>query len=194
MNVWASLVGSAVVAVAAVVVAVRRPALAAQAATRILNGLVLVWLLACGLGIAVLVQQGGGPGGAEVATSFHTPHRLLSHVVVIFAWWALWSLVPLALVYVDRGGGVWICIFHLFLAGASLTLVLASAFTGALGRPPVSAESYLRFRVLHTALVPVLGTLALVGWRVLAGRYRGPAGADVLSVGGASGGAPSPAP
>jgi hypothetical protein len=161
LSIWPSVIGSALVATAAVVVAVRRPALAAQAGTRILNGLLAIWLLACALGILVLFGR-----------LFQMPHRLLSYVAVIFAWWAFWSLVPLALASIDRAGGVGRCVLHLLLAGASLTAVLLAAFTGFLGRPPVTLAGLLRFRVLHAALVPALGTLAIVAWRVLAGRYR----------------------
>jgi hypothetical protein len=55
---------------------------------------------------------------------------------------------------------------------STLAFVLLSAFTGYLGGSPVTEGSYLRFRLLHTVVVPFLGTLSLLAWRILVGRYQ----------------------
>jgi hypothetical protein len=163
---WALIVGGATV------IAVRRPVVALRVSVGLLTTLVLVWLLLCGAGVAAQIRQGGGMHAVETDTPFHGPHRWLGHGVVILSWVTFWWLVPVAVERAIRSGGIWRLLLHLLLASSTLGLVLLSAFTGYLGRAPVTEGSYLRFRVLHTALVPVLGTLSLLAWRVLAGRYR----------------------
>jgi len=93
-------------------------------------------------------------------------------MVVVLAWIAFWWLITVASERAIRVGGVLRLSLHLALAAATLALVLFAAFSGHLGRPPATKESYLRFRVLHTILVPFLGTVSLLGWRILASRYR----------------------
>jgi hypothetical protein len=138
---------------------VRRPVTALRAAITLLTGLLLVWLLLCGVGVAAQILQGAGMGGVETDTPFHAPHRWLGHGAVILGWVTFWWLVPVAVERMIRAGGVFRLLLHLLLASSTLAFVLLSAFTGYLGGAPVTEGSYLRFRVLHTAVVPFLGTL-----------------------------------
>jgi hypothetical protein len=163
---WALVVGGATAA------AVRRPVVAVRASVGLLTTLVVVWLLLCGAGVAAQIRQGGGIHAVETDTPFHGPHRWLGHGAVVLAWVTFWWLVPVAVERAIRTGGPWWLLFHLLLASTTLGLVLLSAFSGYLARAPVTEGSYLRFRVLHTVLIPLLGTLSLLAWRVLAGRYR----------------------
>ena len=80
--------------------------------------------------------------------------------------------MPVAVERVIRAGGAWKLVLHLIVAGATLGLVALSAFSGDLGRPPLTDASYVRFRVLHMVLLPFLGTLSLLAWRTVAGRYQ----------------------
>jgi hypothetical protein len=163
---WALIVGSATV------VAVRRPAVALRAAISLLTVLVLVWLLVCSAGLAAQIQQGPGMHSVQTDTPFHGPHRWLNHGAVILTWVTFWWLVPVAVERAVRASGVGRLVLHLLLATSTLGFVFLSAFTGYLGQDPVTEGSYLRFRVLHTVLAPSLGTLSLLGWRILVGRYR----------------------
>lgn len=63
-------------------------------------------------------------------------------------------------------------VLHLTLAVGSKILVLLAAFTGYLGRPPMTEGRYLRFRVLHTLAVPLVGTVILLGWLLVVRRYK----------------------
>jgi hypothetical protein len=165
MVLWILVVGGATVT------ALRRPVVALRAASSLLTVLVLVWLLLCGAGVAAQIRQGAGMDAVETDTPFHGPHRWLGHGAVILGWVTFWWLVTVAVERVIRAGGAWRLLLHLLLASSTLALLLLSAFTGYLGRAPLTEGSYLRFRVLHTALVPFLGTLSLLGWRILVGRY-----------------------
>jgi hypothetical protein len=155
----------------AAMLAVHRPAVALRAGTWLVTGLVLIWLLLCGLGLAAQVRQGGGIHAVVTETPFHGAHRVLSHAVVMLAWAAAGWMMPVAVERAIRTGGVGMLLLQLPLAAATLILVLLSAFTGHLAAPPVTEASYLRFRILHTVLVPLMGTLSLLAWRVVASRY-----------------------
>lgn len=146
----------AIIAAAASLLAARRPAVAARATSALVCGLLVGWLLLGGLGIAALRR----------------PHLLLGYGVVILAWVAFWFVIPAAIQRTLQTGRILRLLVHVGCASASLALVLFSALTGYLGDPPVTEASYLRFRLLHTLTVPLLGTVALLGWCAIAMKHR----------------------
>jgi hypothetical protein len=156
----------------ATALAVLRPAAVVRVARVLLAILIGVWLALCATGIVVQWQQGPGLDAVGRVTPLHGSHAILGHVVVILILVSLSWAVPLAIERAARTRRLPVAGVHLFLAGAALILVLLSTFTGSLSRPPVSEGSYLRFRVLHTILVPFLGTLALLGWVAVVRSYR----------------------
>lgn len=91
-------------------------------------------------------------------------------VVLLFV--ALCACVPFAIERAVRQGGAGRLTVHLTLALATHWLVLATVFTGYLIRPPVTEGRVLRFAVLHVVAAPLLATLTLVAWLLVARRYR----------------------
>jgi len=66
----------------------------------------------------------------------------------------------------------WRYVLGPFLAAIAVVLVLATAFTGYLGPAAIDAPSYLRFRVLHTIVVPFVALIAVFVWAFAAWRMR----------------------
>jgi hypothetical protein len=163
---WGSIVAGAAA------LAIRRPLAAMRLANGVLTVVVVGWVFLCGLGIAAQLQRGPGMDGLARETVFDAPHRLLSHIAVVLVAVAFCVSVPLAIERAAHRDGVGRLVLHLTLATATAMLVFLSAFTGYLGHPPVTEGSYFRFRVLHTMVVPFTTTLPLLGWLLLARRYR----------------------
>ena len=163
---WAAIVAGATA------LALGRPLTAVRLAGGLLTAVVVVWVPLCALGIAVQLQQGPGLHAVARATPFHAPHRFLNHAAVVLVAVAFCVAIPIAIERAVRGDGGRRLVLHLTLAITTEIFVLLSVFTGYLGRPPVTEGSYLRFRLLHTMTVPLIGTLSLLGWLVVVRRYR----------------------
>ena len=138
--------------------------------------LVTVCFLQLGLGIAVQWLQGPGPDAVLRETPLHDAHRATSQMLLGLAWVAVLTTAP---VTGERIGATrrWWWLLHLPLSGLALTLLILSSFTGYLGTPPVTEGSYLRFRVLHTMLVPPLAALCVFAWAWATRSYGRPGGA-----------------
>jgi hypothetical protein len=89
----------------------------------------------------------------------------------------IWSFLASVVLSLERGVRTrrWLSLLGVAAVCAVAFLVEATSFTGFLGDAARSAPSYLRFRVLHTMLVPLVSGAAIAVWFYATLRLRIPA-------------------
>ena len=143
--------------------AFRKSAAVLRISVWVISGLLCLFCLEVLSGLARTVHVWGDVG--------HEIHRWGGHWLVL---WGSLSLCVALAATIERGIRLrgWFAIVHGLAGIAAVSLCWEAAFTGYLGPsnadPPLDAETLLRFRVLHTVLLPaLLAILSVWLWLIL---------------------------